>query len=72
MVLVLVYLSHLTALQIMAFNHLTLGRMIYLGWNKPLKDKKSNNMLIFGEVIVLLTNYHLFVFTDFTKGVKGK
>jgi hypothetical protein len=51
---------------------LTIFRVIYLGWNAPLADKKANRMLIFGEIFVLVVNDHLYIFTDFSGGIKGK
>jgi hypothetical protein len=72
MVLVLIYLQDYLYFQLFFFNFSALARLIYVGWSRPLKDKQVNTLLVFGEVIVLLTNYHLLCFTDWAPDPFGR
>lgn len=46
-------------------NFSTLATAIALGWIFPYKSDISNYMEMLNEFFVLLTNYHMFCFTDF-------
>jgi hypothetical protein len=56
----------------MIFVYQSIFRIIYIGWSRPLLHDLSNNMMLFGECIVLLTGYNMFVFTDFLLDAPAK
>jgi hypothetical protein len=39
--------------------------LVIVGYLWPFRSNVTNKMELFNEVCVLLTNYHLFLFTDF-------
>lgn len=50
---------------VIIINFSSLATGIALGWIYPHKSDISNNMELLNEFFVLITNYHMFCFTDF-------
>ena len=46
--------------------------MILVGYVPPFKDKVLNQMELLNEAFVLITNYHLFTFTEFVSDVDAR
>ena len=46
--------------------------LIVVGYVTPFKERILNNMELINEAFVLLTNYHLFTFTDFLADIETR
>ena len=59
-------------LSIMSAMMLTQIMIMFIGTFPPFKDKSQNTMELINELFVLLTNYHLILFTDFLSDVNRR
>ena len=54
-------------LQIIIYNFGIIIQICYLIQYKPFADNKINKLEVFNEITVMLTMYHLYLFTDYVE-----
>jgi hypothetical protein len=69
LIYVVVFMQEKPVFSIFAVNFQAILMMILIGYVPPYKEKILNRMELMNEAFVLLTNYHLFCFTDFSPDV---
>lgn len=58
--------------QVACLLFMSLAQLLYLITTKPYEDSKVNNLEIFNELVIMVCNYHLIIFTEPTVSAKLK
>jgi len=61
----LIQLRHIPVFQMTLNIYFALASIVIVGVIRPFKSKGENNLEIINEVIMIMLNYHLMMFTDF-------
>ena len=62
---IIIYMNEITWLQLLLCMYINQAYLMYMVFNRLYECKKDNTIEILNEIIVLLTVYHLFCFSDF-------
>ncbi len=65
LVVTIVFMQSYTTFSVFFVNFQAQIMVMVLGLASPFSNKLENNMLIVNELFMLISNYHLFMFTDF-------
>jgi hypothetical protein len=65
LIVTVVFMQGMPIFSIFAVNFQAHVMLVIVGYLWPFRSNVANKMGLFNEVCVLLTNYHLFLFTDF-------
>ncbi len=60
------------AIAVMANTYMSILIIIYFISAKPFAEEKVNNLHLFNEACIMLANYHMLLFTDFTNSTSLK
>jgi hypothetical protein len=72
LIYIVVFMQSRPVMSLFAVNFQATFMMMLVGYIPPFKEKILNKMELLNEAFVLLTNYHLFTFTEFAPDVDAR
>ena len=72
LIYVVVYMQNMPVFSIFFVNFQAIFMMMVVGYVPPFKSRIMNNMELINEAFVLITNYHLFTFTNFLPDIETR